>query len=301
VDSWLHPLTRFVHFAVLLGLFGATAFRCIGLRKAVNQSGRFPAATIVFAAMAPLVSALLMLIAVGAMMGQPFWSLDAAVVQAMVTTTSFGTSFIIRSVLLLCALGVLLANRRTSASWPVAAALYGAALITLPWSGHAAAGEGGAGLVHRLNDALHVIAAGLWVGAIGWFSLLTAKAHRNRSEVAALTLLDAMHGFAPLGIGLVFVVALTGVINAHLIFGLGNSVAVLGTTYGRLLAIKIGLVGVMLLCAVRHGTPRKKDRSALTDDASVVAVLRGSLAAELAVASLVIGVAALLGLTSPMG
>ncbi len=304
MDSWLHPLTRFLHYALLLGLFGATAFRCIGLRRVRDNGAGVPATLVVCGALAPLVSVLLMLVAVGAMMGQPFWAVDASVVRSLVTTTSFGTAFLVRAVLLSLGFAALLVGRRMAIARPAAALLYGSALATLPWSGHAAAGEGVAGLAHRLNDAVHLLAAGLWIGAIGWFTVLAARAHRLPRQVDAEAVLAAMHRFAPLGVGLVALVSVTGVINAQLIFGLGNSATVLGTTYGQLLVIKIGLVGIMLLCASRHAAPACRYRQPAiispTGDAATLAALRGSLAAELAVALLVIGVAAFLGLASPM-
>lgn len=48
------------------------------------------------------------------------------------------------------------------------------AVATLVWSGHAGVTEGAAGTVHRISDILHMIAAAVWIGAIGAFLWLTA-------------------------------------------------------------------------------------------------------------------------------
>src|SRR3546814_11548040 len=46
------------------------------------------------------------------------------------------------------------------------------AVATLVWSGHAGATEGAAGTLHRASDILHLIAAAVWIGAIGAFLML---------------------------------------------------------------------------------------------------------------------------------
>ena len=304
MEGWLHPLTSIVSYSLLLGLFGATAFRCIGLRTLCSGSYAFPAPIVAMGVAAPLVSAFLMLVAVGAMMGQPVWSLEWTALQALVATTSFGKAFLARAVLLLLALAVLLSNRRTAAAWATAATFYACALMTLAWSGHAAAGQGIPGMAHKVNDAVHLVAAGLWLGAIGWFTLLAAAAHRKSRRVSPQALLAAMHAFAPLGVALVFLVVLTGAINAHLIFGLQNSAEVFKTGYGQLLATKIGLVGVMVVCAVRHGgrglVPRPAGPAIQFGNGAALAELRVSLTIELAVAFIVVGVVAFLTLASPI-
>jgi putative copper resistance protein D len=306
MDDWLHPLLRFAHYALLLGLFGLTAFRVVGLRQ-LAVAGDLPdsrSGLLAGSILAPLVSATLMAVSIAAMMGQPVWALDWAMFKVMVASTSIGWAFVVRMALLLAAIAVL--------AWPplrwnlaVAAVLLGLAVATLPWSGHAAASEGELGLLHRLNDALHLLAAGLWIGAITWFTWLIVAAHRRSDSAASAPLLAAMHRFAPLGATLVGIVAVTGLVNAHLIFGLGNSGAVLGTTYGTLLAIKIVTVAAMLLFAARNalfGRRAARERFDAQQAAGpLLPGLRRSLAAELGLAGLVVGLVAVLGLMSPMG
>jgi putative copper resistance protein D len=82
--------------------------------------------------------------------------------------------------------------------------------MTLGWSGHAAATEGALGWVHRLGNGVHLLAAGLWIGAIGGFGHLTMIAHRKPGRVPVVPLLAAMHAFAPFGVALVATVSITG-------------------------------------------------------------------------------------------
>jgi copper resistance protein D len=298
--DWLHPGLRFLHYALLLGLFGLTAFRAVGLRKIALRpdAGRGVTAA-AGALLAPFVSAALMLVSIAEMMGQPVTMLDRASVEAMVFSTDIGWAFIARVVLLASAALFLVTAPR---GLTVAAMSYGLALLTLAWSGHAAATEGMSGVMHRLNDGLHLLAAGLWIGAIGWFLHLVTAAHRNPVENPPEPLVGTMHRFAPLGIILVAVVSATGLINAHLIFGIGNSVEVLNTDYGVLLSAKIILLVLMLLFAARNAAiGRESACTGIDPTASSLAALRASLAAELLLAISVVAIVAFVGLASPMG
>ena len=299
--DWLHPGLRFLHYALVLGLFGLTAFRVLGLRKSAvaTDAGR-GLAVIACALLAPLASATLMLVSIAAMMGQSLSTLDWVSVEAMVLSTDMGWAFIARIAML--SLAAVLLVTRTQRALPTAALFYGLALLTLAWSGHAAATGGTLGLLHRLNDGLHLLAAGLWIGAIGWFLHLVIAAHRNPGNIALEPLLDAMHRFAPLGIALVTVVTATGLFNSHLIFGLGNSVQVLKTEYGFLLAAKTFLVVLMLLFAARNALiARQSARTDINPTAATLAALRASLAGEILLAAGVLAIVAFVGLASPMG
>jgi len=306
MDDWPQILLRFLHYAALLGLFGLTAYRLIGLRwlSSENQYPWFNGALLGLAIFAPLVSSALMLLSIAAMMGQPVWLTDWATVELMVTTTSIGWAFAARIALLSAALIALLLRHRSRLALIVAAVCYGFVIATLAWSGHAAALEGSAGLFHRINDALHLLAAGLWLGAIGWFVHLTIRAHRYIDAAQSQSLLSTMHRFAPLGIALVSVVVVTGLINAQMIFGLPNSGTVLMTGYGQLLAIKVALVALMLLCGGRNALIGRRRATANArldaDPTTSLAALRASLTIEITLASAVIGLVAIAGMMSPM-
>ncbi|WP_372733060.1 CopD family protein [Novosphingobium sp.] len=304
--DWLHPALRFAQYVVLLGLFGIVAFRVVRLRRVVPDTSMTSFRAIAVAAMmAPILSLAVMLASVAAMMGQPIQDLELATVQAMVLMTDTGTAFLARMVLLALGLAAVLFIRPITPQHILAAWCYGLALVTFAWSGHAAATGGTFGLVHRLNDGLHLLAAGLWIGAIGWFTILVLAAHKNPDRVKPEDLRDAMESFAPLGITLVVVVAVTGVLNSHLVFGLENSMDVLGTTYGWLLAAKVLAVALMVMCAARNARLVRRSfivqsgRQAATD-VTLVAV-RSSLAVELLLAIFVVMLVAFTGLASPMG
>lgn len=297
---------RFLHYAVLLGLFGATAYRLIGFRgPGWADIGRGRTGWVLAAIAAPLISTALQLSSIAAMMGTPIGDLDRAIVEAMLLGTSLGWAFLIRLALLLAGLIALLASRRG-----IAALCYAGALLTLGWSGHAAATEGALGLAHRLNNGVHLLAAGLWMGAIGWFWSLTRRARRPDVPFEPAALLSVMHGFAPLGVVLVGAVALTGLINAQLIFGLANASQVLPEAYGILLALKVALVLAMMSFGAHNAmlgrkqaaqTPEQVHTAADRSDlAEVLDALRKSLVSEFALGIAVIGLVAVLGMLSPM-
>src|SRR3546814_15811165 len=54
----------------------------------------------------------------------------------------------------------------------------GGGLSSLAWSGHGAATEGGAGMVHLGADILHLLAAGAWVGALAALLLMASQIGR---------------------------------------------------------------------------------------------------------------------------
>ncbi len=296
---------RFAHYGALLCLFGWTAFRLLKLRHLewVSQDEGRAALTLV-AVSAPLLSVALMLVSIAAMMGAPITSLDWPMIEAMIIGTEMGMAFLMRLALLIAGLCALLASRAGRQGTLIAAMCFAGALLTLSWSGHAAATEAGLGLFHRMNNGVHLLATSLWLGAISWFLFLTLKAHRQPDLIPALPLLRVMHGFAPLGVGLVAAAALTGVINAQLIFGLENSVAVLTTPYGILLIAKVLLVGTMLAFGAHNASIGRREvfdqRRENAVPFNALSRLRRSLAGELLLAGGVIGLVAVLGTMSPM-
>ena len=253
---------------------------------------------------AMFVSVAVMIFGVAAMMGQPVWQLELATIEAVITGTSIGWAFVVRLVLLFMAAATLMMNSRPIYANAVAASLFGFALATLPWSGHAAGSEEVWGVVHKLGDTIHLLAAGLWLGAISWFLYLIVEVDRRPGEIIPDGVLADMHRFAPLGVILVGIVGVTGLANAQFIFGVENSLAVLKTGYGALLIGKVMLVGLMLIFAARNAHFARRHSKVVSpqtgDTAHIVSQLRISLATEIALATAVIGLTAWIGTMSPM-
>lgn len=244
-----------------------------------------------------------MLMSIAAMMGVLVVELDQPMIEAMTMGTDIGFAFIVRTGLLIAGLAAMLALRNRRAALVFAAGCYGSALVTLGWSGHAAATEGGLGLFHRLNNGIHLMSAGLWLGAIGWFFVLTFRCCKDSDETRAQSVLKAMHAFAPMGISLVALVAVTGTVNSHLIFGLPNVAATFATPYGILLAIKLALVAAMVAFGAHHARVSRGAATAVrygnAHPVQVLAALQRTLLAELALGLSVTGLVAVFGSMSP--
>jgi putative copper resistance protein D len=156
----------------------------------------------------------------------------------------------LRAALLLPLAGLLAASDRVGGRASVALnwtllALAAALAATLAWAGHAGATQGDEGKIHLVSDALHLVAASAWLGALPPLALLYARAKDDRAwlDIARA----ATRRFSWLGIGCVGTLLATGVVNSW--FLVGGIPGLLGTPYGRLLLLKLALFAAMVSVA----------------------------------------------------
>jgi len=133
--------------------------------------------------------------------------------------------------------------------------------------GHAGATGGAIGDGLVLSESLHLLAAGLWLGALPalWFGLCLLP-----DRQAAIL----CEGFSPIGLGCVVVLAGSGLAQA--IELIGGLPALFGTTYGHFALLKIGLFLVALVLAAVNRiwlTDRLGDGVALARRHLLVSVL----------------------------
>jgi putative copper export protein/mono/diheme cytochrome c family protein len=166
-----------------------------------------------------------------------------AALLAVARDTRFGQVLALRALLLLVTLTLL---RRA----PIAATVVaGAALVLQPAIGHAGALGGRAGALLAGTEALHLLAAAAWLG--GLLPLLVCVA-RLPPPQAALT----CQRFTLVGLGSVGTIAITGFLQAGSL--VGSVPGLLGTDYGRVVLLKLGLfAGALSLAALNrlHFTP----------------------------------------------
>ena len=233
---------------------------------------------------------------------QPFWDL--------VRETDVGWGWIYRSAALLLALAAAIWMAR----WPTAAtaiiaAAGSVAVATLVWSGHAGATEGTAGTVHRISDILHMVAAAVWVGAIGAFlHLISPQRLRERPEGLRIAA-RSLDQFSGIGTICVLVIAATGLLNSQLIVGVDHLGRSLGSPYGQLLLAKLALFALMLaLAAANRGrlTPAlaaaaagAETESADADPGQAIAAMRKSLIIEASAALAILALVAWFGTLEP--
>lgn len=170
-------------------------------------------------------------------------------------------------------------------------ALAAAALATLAWAGHAGAGEGVSGLVHRLADIVHLLAAAIWIGTL----VLLLMSIRNRA-VSRASLASALQRFSVVGTIVVALLIGTGLVNVWAIAGI-DIASLVTTDYGLVLLVKLLLFAGMLAFAALNRwryTPML-----MRDHGAPAAPLRRSLSQELSLALAVLAAVALLGTLSP--
>jgi putative copper resistance protein D len=220
----------------------------------------------------------------------------------VLSETTFGNDWLVRFVLA-CLLAALfdpsLAERRITSRWFKAALVIVAAAFagSLAWAGHAAGGLGVEAIVHPAADALHLIAAAAWVGALMPLALLLQAAGQDDASLAIAR--NATLRFSTLGIAAVATILVTGGVNSWYL--VGSIPALTGTEYGRLLLIKIALFLVMIAIAAVNRlrlTPR------IAQGTNVIAAhaarqLRRNAVLEATAGAVILGIVGLLGTLPP--
>jgi putative copper resistance protein D len=118
-------------------------------------------------------------------------------------------------------------------------------LISLTTSGHAAMNSGWLRIAHRLNDAVHLLAGGAWLGALVPVLLILPMLGAGRFQSEARL---ALMRFSAAGHVAVALVIASGIANMLLIV---RTVPFdWSVRYQLLLSIKVTLVGIMVLVAV---------------------------------------------------
>jgi putative copper resistance protein D len=306
---------RAVHFAATLLVTGVAFFVVViaepAFRSAKHDAGiaaivrrRLQWLAWIGLALAVLSGAAWLVPTAAAMSGQPpaaVFSQD--VLPTVLLQTVFGRDWLARFVLacvLAAAFVPLLAPQRRPSPWIKAiVAISAAALVgSLAWAGHAIGGQGIEGIIHPAADALHLIAAAAWVGALVPLALLLQKAGRNQDSLAVAR--TATLRFSTLGITSVATLFVTGLVNSWYL--VGNVAALVGTDYGRLLTIKIALFFAMVAIAAVNRlrlTPRIEQESNPAGVQRAVRQLQRNAAVEAAAGAMAIGIVALLGTTAP--
>ncbi len=238
------PLLRGAHLAALLSLFGTLLFTVVvapaGLRAAPAAEAERVHATLTRLARLSLFLALALGIAWFAVEAHAIAAPDSlrdwlAALPTVALETRFGQVLALRLVLLLATLRLL---RRA----PIAAVvLAGLALALQPAFGHAGALGGGVGAMLVGSEALHLLAAGAWLG--GLLPLLVCIARLPPPQAAS-----ACERFTPLGLVSVGTIAITAFLQAGQL--VGSVPALLGTAYGQVALLKLGLFAVALGLAV---------------------------------------------------
>jgi copper resistance protein D len=132
--------------------------------------------------------------------------------------------------------------------WRAGIAMLATAVLIGPaWSGHAGATPGLVGEFPLAADALHLLAAGAWVGGLPPLAMLLAAAWRQKQPRWANITATAVRRFSLLGAISVAALLASGIVNSRYEVGTLNSLFT--TAYGQLVVIKIALFAAMISLA----------------------------------------------------
>lgn len=288
---------RLAQFLGAVVLFGTPLFFLYGLpgRAGFDLARRsWPRGGLVLAALLVLVGGAVSLsVQSAAMSGEAADAWRPAALWTVATETGFGHGLAARLVLAPLAL---LASALTPSrvGWGLSAALGAGALASFAWTGHGASDDGTAGLAHLAADVIHLLAAGVWLGALAALVALLA----GRADTEALAVLQAgLKRFSGVGTGVVALLILTGLVNSWFLVGPAHVMDLFHTTYGLMLIAKLVLFAAMLGLAALNRfslTPR------LAASASPLAALRWSIGLESFAAIAVLVLVAALGTLPPV-
>lgn len=294
-------IVRFLLYLDLMLLFGLPLFGLYALRgpeRADRAIIPLRALVLWLAALGLGLSALALLLLAANMSGLPMAEVDVETLRLLVEGTAPGTAWVVRIAALIAApVLALLAWRIPALALPGVTGSGAIALLTLPWTGHGAASEGMAGWVHLGADMVHLLASGVWLGALFGLMLLLLRPASRMSPAHIQLSHRALEGFSSIGTGVVALLLLTGLVNSWFLVGIDHLSAMLTALYGQLLWVKLLLFAAMLGLAALNRfrlTPALQAGGTAT-----VGALRRSLFVETAFALAILGLVAWLGTLSP--
>jgi putative copper resistance protein D len=284
-------LCRFAHFLTAMLAFGMSAYLWAyapeRLRLVLSPVVRRFA---LIASIVALITAVAWLALESASMADD-WSaaIDPGAIGAVLTDTAFGHAWALHLALAAALVAVVAFGPR--ARWAATSLVSAVLLASLGLVGHAAMQTGAEGALHRANHAVHLMAAGAWIGGLVPFVMCLRAYERDDPRKDAVT---AMAGFSFWGQLIVAAIVLTGVVNIALT---SHRPPIPPTTpYRALLVAKLVIVAIMILLALFNRfalAPRLKT------SANALTTLRATSAAEVALGCVVIALVSVFALLDP--
>jgi copper resistance protein D len=235
---------RSLHFAATISTGGVVVFRQAVVASSFVDASFERLLRRIFA------SGIVILVASGlgwfaattaAIADQPIKDIFAAPLTAKVLLdTQFGQVSLLR---LATALALSICVAADRARW-LSVALAIVFLASLAWLGHSGAAPS---VFFTAADALHVTAAGAWLGGLVPLALLLAALRRQKDAKSVSIGTMVTRRFSLLGVTMVTAILITGLINTWNL--VGSVEGLLDTAYGRLLLVKITLFLAMVSIA----------------------------------------------------
>lgn len=294
-------VVRYALYLDLMLLFGLPAFALYAPTPG-GDDRMMPRSVLGLLALAGIaLSVAAMVIMAATMSGVSLTAVEWSTIKLVADTTA-GSAWLVRVETLVIVLVIGVLGRFSRIGRLIVIALSGVALSTLAWTGHGAMDSGRVGIVHLAADIGHLLAAGIWLGALVALLLLQGWARRTRNGAALQRLHRALAEFGGVGTAVVGIIVATGLVNAWLLVGPGNVASLGRTPYGQLLIAKLLLFVIMLGLAALNRfrlTPRLEDSISGNSADGALEGLQRSLAAETLCAVLIFGLVAWLGTLAP--
>jgi copper resistance protein D len=301
----LFIITRAAHIAASILIAGTFTFDLVTLGVTgrsvsddLHEVERRLLHLAVWSLVAALVSALLWFwLAVANMSGLRLTdAFSTTAWRAVLFETEFGRVWQLRFALITAAFALaalrLAQVKAPMALIPVLWLLSVAFLVSLAWISHAAAAR--VQPLGLLGDALHLCAAGGWIGELVPLAIFLARVRASVSlcETVGLTLLR----FSTLSLCCVSVLVASGISNSWLLEG--SIYALFTTAYGRLLVFKLALFGILVGFGARNRLTINTNLRAQTDP-DLLRQLRRNVICEACLGAAVVAIVACLGVTPP--
>lgn len=292
---------RFAHYVALAVAFGSFAYGGASWGAVAGRAARRAA---FWASLAVVATTLAVLLATVVGLGG---NLDAArdptLWGAVLGETDFGRVWAVRIAMAVLLLGVAVLFLRGSArvTRTVGLLLSGGLLTTVALTGHAQIESGAEGLAHRAADAVHLIAAAAWIGAMPPFLVLLRRTGPDRPVESPSLAARQLQAFHSIGLAAVLLLIATGLVNSW--FLVGDVARLFDTQYGLVLVAKLalfcGMVGLAADNRLRLVPRLVQALQAGEDSRENLNSLRGQVGAEFVLGVLVLLAISILGATAP--
>ncbi|KAB0494076.1 copper homeostasis membrane protein CopD [Pseudomonas vancouverensis] len=276
-------LCRFLHFVVVLMLFGAWVFRPLLFGRESTLDPLLGRVSRWLACVALVSGAIWLLLITASMAGDWAASFDPSTIGLVLNNTFFGQVW--RWHLLLNALLVVLLFTSQSKSLPLRLVLATLLVATLAPVGHGAMLDGTAGHLLILNQFIHLVCVGSWLGGL----MLLVMILRQPDGQAIRVILQRFSG---VGYALVGGLLITGLINVRVLTGTFWPTP-LFSGFALILLIKAALVVAMLGLALFN-------RLRINDCEQRLTTLRASVLLEWLLGMGAVAAVSLLGTLPPM-
>ena len=295
---------RFVQYMAVMILFGSSLFPYYALAgKGSNRACNADTAAFLqriafYASLAGLLSAVGWLGCEAVLMsGDANGYREGAIIWTVLSDTEFGEIWRWRLLLLLLMpifLGWRLLRHRAPPVWPVLVS--GIFLVaSLAGVGHGAMGIGFSVWAHLGNQAVHLLAAAVWVG--GLLSLFHTIRYIRNAALGVELQRHALARFSLVGFVAVLLIVASGLLNTW--FLVGSFDALLHTTYGQVLMVKVACFLFMVALALFNRLFVMPQLAGAGDGEASLQLLLRSVAVEQIFAILVVASVSLLGTLAP--